>query len=109
MGRNRLPAQALDGSAARTTTMRTARLVRATVFDDIHEASETTLIVDEEALRLTEDRFVIDGGKWSAVPRLRPVDLGQDVGEIRRWIHAVGPLLVEVTQNGQKRVGAVDV
>src|SRR5262245_55182641 len=105
MGRNRLPAQALDESAARTTTtMTTARLVRATVFDDIHEASETALIIDEETLCLTEDRLVIDGRERSAVPRLRPIDLGQDVGEVRRRVHPVGPLLVEVAQDGQKRV-----
>src|SRR5512144_78238 len=84
-GKNMPPAHALDpkSSSAMTTT---SRLVRATGFDDVQEPREPALIVDEEALHLREDRFVVVAGERPADPRLRAVELAQHVGQVRRGI-----------------------
>src|SRR5438132_8482524 len=110
-----LPASAVEETALNprtTTTTATAtppRLVRATSFDDIEEASETALVVDEEALHFAEDRLVIGARQIAALPRLGAVELGEYVGQVRGRIDAVGVLLVQVAQDGQEGLLRVEV
>src|SRR5438067_8141049 len=101
---------ALDPRTATTTATATPpRLVRATSFDDIEEASETALVVDEEALHLTEDRHVIGARQIAALSRLGTVELGEYVGQVRRRIDAVVVLIGEVAQDGEQRLVAIEI
>src|SRR6185312_17505832 len=107
-GRNMPPAHALDETNSDVSTT-TRGLVRATGFDDIQEASETTLIIGEESLHFAEDGLVVAAVERTADAGRRAIELAEDVGEVRRRILAVGARLVEVARDGEERLVGVEI